>query len=298
MTHADDTPAGAGIAAWRDLVAAIGDAGEEVAALAGTAAATDLAEGFGYVLQVLSDQLDRAAVRRSSRPLFLPAITPVRKLFFDNPDTSYDTAFVDPRRPYRIRGRRGGVTYLSFTVYAGNIAKGEPTRVANLNDTAMRFGTDGSFTLTLSANEQAGNWLPLAPDAHTVIARQYFLDRNVEESASYTIEALDGGGPDAPIDDDTFARLAGRTAGFVRAATRLATTRAERARAARRTRSPCRRATASTARPTPATWSAGTSWPTTRCSSSTRDPRTAATGACISQTGGASRSTIARTARC
>ena len=83
-----------------------------------------MAEGFRYVLNVLSDQLDRATMRGSSRPQFLPTVTPVRKLFFDNPDTDYDTAMIRGDRSYRIRGHRGTPTYLAFCVYSGNIAEG------------------------------------------------------------------------------------------------------------------------------------------------------------------------------
>jgi hypothetical protein len=218
--------------AWRALVDALGAAGTSVAELAGTVPDVDVAEGFRYVLHVLADQLDRAALRDSRQPLFLPGITPVRKLFFDNPDTVYDTAHLRGNRSYRIRGQRGGVTYLAFCVYAGRVNRGEPTRVANLPDSEMTFAPDGSFEVTLSPTEHPGNWIPLEPDAHAVIARQYLLDRDREAPARYRIEALDDVAPDPPLDGARFARVAHDTAAFVQAATTLATQRVEQVRAA------------------------------------------------------------------
>jgi hypothetical protein len=230
----DPGPGADPVAAWSTLVDALGTAGGTVAELAGEAADVDVdvAEGFRYVLHVLADQLDRAALRDSRQPLFLPGITPVRKLFFDNPDTTYETAHLRGDRSYRIRGQRGGATYLAFCVYAGRVTRGEPTRVANLADSDMVFEPDGSFEITLSPSEHPGNWIPLEPDAHAVIARQYFLDRSTEAPARYRIEALGDVAPDPPLDGARFARLARDTAAFVQAATTLATQRVEQVRAA------------------------------------------------------------------
>jgi hypothetical protein len=219
------------VAAWRELVDAIGAAGARVAELSTGGADVDVAEGFGYVLAVVGDQLDRAAMRASSRPVFLPGITPVRKLFFDNPDTDYDTALIRGDRSYRIRGRRGTAAYLAFCVYSGNVTRGEQTRVANLSDADMVFASDGTFEVVLSATPHPGNWIALEPDAHAVFARQYFLDRERETSAEYTIELLDEVGPDPVLDGARFARSARGAAAFVDAATTLAIQRTEQGRA-------------------------------------------------------------------
>jgi hypothetical protein len=63
--------------------------------------------------------------------------------------------------------------------------------VANLADTDIEFAPDGSFEVTLSPDARTGNWIELAPDAHAVFARQYFLDRTAERPARIAIEALD-----------------------------------------------------------------------------------------------------------
>ncbi len=220
------------LGAWHELLDALRAAGDEVGALGPSVPETDVAEGLRYVLHVLGDQLDRASMRGSASPVLLPAITPVRKLFFDNPDTDYDTASIDGRREYRIRGTRGTSTYLAVCVYAGDPRRGEPTRVANLHDSDMTFGADGTFEVTLSARPHDGNWIELAPDAHAVFVRQYFLDRATEVPACTEIATIGDTVPDPVLDGPRFARAARTAAAFVRVATQLAVARVERARAA------------------------------------------------------------------
>ncbi|MFF5260558.1 DUF1214 domain-containing protein [Actinomadura viridis] len=214
------------VAAWQELLDSLAEAGGLVAGLAGEAPDIDVAEGFGYVLTALADQFDRSALRGSRSPVFLPAVTPVRKLFFDNPDTDYDIAVLDGSTGYRIRGNRGGSTYLSFCVYS-SLSKQATTRLVNLSDQDLRVAADGTFEITLSPERTPGNWMRLDPDAQAVIVRQYFLDRSTEVPAEYRIEALGDRVPDPPLDDARFARTARATARFVKTAAALASERAK-----------------------------------------------------------------------
>ena len=210
------------VESWAAILAALGDAGAVAAGIEGGAPAIDVAEGFQYVLNVLSDQFERATMPPSAHPQFLPAVTPVRKLLFDNPDTDYDIAPIRGDRTYRITGRRGTSTYLAFCVYSGTPTAGRRTRTTNLADADMEFGRDGSFEVVLSATEMPGNWIRLEPDAHAVFARQYFLDHACEQRAQYTIATVDPAPPDTSLDDACFARIARSTAQFLRLATKVA----------------------------------------------------------------------------
>jgi hypothetical protein len=218
--------------AWHELLDALRASGDAVGALASTTSETDVAEGLRYVLHALGDQLDRAALRDSASPVLLPAITPVRKLFFDNPDTDYDTALIRGDHDYRIHGTRGTSAYFAICAYAGDPRRGQATRVTNLHDTDMVFAADGSFEVTLSARPHGGNWIELAPDSHAVFVRQYFLDRARETPARYAIESRGESAPDPALDARRFARVARGAAAFVPMATTLAVDRVDRARAA------------------------------------------------------------------
>ncbi|MES9538863.1 DUF1254 domain-containing protein [Actinomadura sp. NPDC000600] len=214
------------IAAWRELLDTLAEAGEMVAGPADGMPAIDVAEGFGYLLNVLTDQFERASLRRSRHPVFLPGITPVRKFFFDNPDTDYDIAVLGGASRYRIRGNRGTSAYLAFCVYSA-MGRDGTTRLVNLSDRDIRFSPGGDFEVILSPEEVPGDWLRADAGSRAVIARQYFLDRDAEVPARYRIEALDEPAPDPPLDDHGFARAARTTARFVKAAASLAAQRAD-----------------------------------------------------------------------
>ena len=214
-------------AAWRELLDTLAEAGEMVAGPADGMPAIDVAEGFGYLLNVLTDQFERASLRRSRHPVFLPGVTPVRKFFFDNPDTDYDIAVLGGASRYRIRGNRGTSAYLAFCVYSA-MGRDGTTRLVNLSDRDIRFSPGGDFEVILSPEEVPGDWLRADAGSRAVIARQYFLDRDAEVPAEYRIEALDEPAPDPPLDDHGFARAARTTATFVKAAASLAAQRADR----------------------------------------------------------------------
>ncbi|WP_149259890.1 DUF1254 domain-containing protein [Actinomadura sp. K4S16] len=214
------------IAAWRELLDTLAEAGEMVAGPADGMPAVDVAEGFGYLLNVLTDQFERASLRRSRHPVFLPGVTPVRKFFFDNPDTDYDIAVLGGASRYRIRGNRGTSAYLAFCVYSA-MGRDGTTRLVNLSDRDIRFSPGGDFEVILSPEEAPGDWLRADAGSRAVIARQYFLDRDAEVPARYRIEALDEPAPDPPLDDHGFARAARTTATFVKAAASLAAQRAD-----------------------------------------------------------------------
>ncbi|WP_395109647.1 DUF1214 domain-containing protein [Actinomadura sp. SCN-SB] len=218
------------VAAWRELLDTLAESGEVVTSLADGVPAVDVAEGFGHILNVLADQFERAALRRSRHPVFLPGVTPVRKFFFDNPDTDYDIAVLGRSSRYRIYGNRGSCTYLSFCVYSA-LGRDATTRLVNLSDRDMHFSPDGDFEVILSPEEVPGNWLRVDAGSRAVIARQYFLDRRTEVPAEYRIEALDDPPADPPLDDLGFARAVRTTAMFVQAATSLAVQRVEALRA-------------------------------------------------------------------
>ncbi|WP_168221206.1 DUF1254 domain-containing protein [Actinomadura sp. WMMA1423] len=218
------------IAAWRELLDTLAEAGETVAAEADGAPAIDVAEGFGFLLNVLTDQFERAALRRSRHPVFLPGVTPVRKFFFDNPDTDYDIAVLGGAPRYRIRGNRGTSAYLAFCVYSA-MGRDGTTRLVNLSDRDIDVSPGGDFEVVLSPEEVPGNWLRVDAGSRAVIARQYFLDREAEVPARYRIEPLDEPAPDPPLDDQGFARTARTAAMFAKAATSLAAQRVERMRA-------------------------------------------------------------------
>jgi hypothetical protein len=138
-------------------------------------------------------------------------MTPYRKMYGDNPGTVYDAAIINASHTYRIRGQRGTCAYLGFCVYG--TTGGAKRILGNLDDDEMTFADDGSFDLWLSASRPAdlpsdADFLALDPDTTEVMVRQYFVDPEVEQEATYSIATEpDSGAPPALTEDVISARL-------------------------------------------------------------------------------------------
>jgi hypothetical protein len=129
-----------------------------------------------------------------------------------NPDAEYDQAFIDGRYDYKLSGNLGTVPYVSITVN-GKADSKFSRAVAYLDDTAIRkhATADGNYVLWLTKEKpkEAGAWIRLPDEANGVIIRQYVANREVDELASFAIEAVGDPLPnvDRVSDDEIALRL-------------------------------------------------------------------------------------------
>jgi len=124
------------------------------------------------------------------KPHFSPIVTPHRK-WSDNPDARYYFTPLLGDGVYRVRGKRGSEVYLNFTVHRGDRDGDWPQGVvADLAMTDMEFAPDGSYELVLSPEKVAGNWLPLAPDAGSLIVRFYYQNEKTAADDASTAPVL------------------------------------------------------------------------------------------------------------
>ncbi len=205
-------------AAFKDLITLVRDA--DGMFLEGTRAVDDLSvlEGYRWLTEILAIALECYLWADPARPAIVPIagpLLPTRKWGGDNSDAHYHFAPIDPRRSYRLHGRRGDAIYLSITVYGGPTDGRWSNRiVATLNDRKMKFGADGSFEVTLSARPpaQAGaDWIKLDEDSVALVTRDYLVDPVRGRPTSWQIESLDPA-PAPRLED-------GELAGRFRAAT-------------------------------------------------------------------------------
>jgi hypothetical protein len=176
------------------------------------AVADDLAalEGYRWLTITLQVALDCYLWADADRPEFVELTSPTRKWGGDNADAAYWFAPIDPRRRYRISGRRVDAAYLSLTIYGGPDDGRWSTRiVATANDEHLTFDADGNFV-----------WDPgaLDDDAVAIVTRDYHLSPATEGRSTFHIECVDGPGPDdppRPTDGDTAARFR-RAGNFLR----------------------------------------------------------------------------------
>src|SRR5262245_31044698 len=174
-------------------------------------------EGYRWLTEVLSVALDCYVWADAERPEFVDIVGPTRKFGGDNVDAFYCFAPLDPRRTYRIRGRRGDAVYISVCVYGGPTDGRWSNRiVSSLNDRQMRIAADGSFEIVVSAEPQAGNWLKLEADAVCVVTRDYLLEPETGQKATWHIEAISAAPPPQPLSDADLAARLRCTANFIR----------------------------------------------------------------------------------
>ena len=212
------TTASASERAWKGLLAELEEAAKVLTGSKGAVDALERAEGFRYLLRVLSGALDMHLERADpERPVLTRMLTPTRKFLGDNPDTDYDYFPVRNDFTYRIRGHRGNVTYLGFCLYdareGGGIEVG-----GNLADEQLKYGPDGSFEIVLGAKRppRCDNWLELSPRSYCMLVRQYFLDRRKETRSDLTVETLETAPPPGPLDEAELAERLASVGRYVR----------------------------------------------------------------------------------
>ena len=167
----------------------------------------DRAEGFRYLTRLTRVALESyIEFADPEAPEFRRPSHETVKIGADNPDNCYQSAAVSGAFEYLIRGRRNTVHYLGFGTYVGNYgSNGRMGQSGYLEGKDLEIDAHGRFELTLSCDERPGNWLRMEPDTSSLIVRQTFEDRAVEQIAELEIERV-GGGPPAALSADFLDR--------------------------------------------------------------------------------------------
>ncbi|MBM3659304.1 MAG: DUF1214 domain-containing protein [Actinobacteria bacterium] len=174
-------------------------------------------EAYMYAIQMVGHVSEFLIEADRERPRFSLIVSPARKLLGDNPDSIYHQAAIRGDRAYRIKGRRTGQDYISFTVHGTDPTGGFGGPVlADINDSDFRFDADDRYELVLGATEPPADdpavWVPLDADARMVLVRNYFqhersAHNDPEVHVVLDIEPLAPNGPSPVLTD---AEVAGR----------------------------------------------------------------------------------------
>jgi hypothetical protein len=111
-----------------------------------------------------------------------------------NVDNTYMHAQLDGDAIYRLHGEPGGREF-AVTTFEGDYSEILPEqRLGERWSHEIAMEPDGSFDMTLSADQHAGNWLPLRRGAQCLLGlRQYFVDWNDRNVPGFfSIDRLDG----------------------------------------------------------------------------------------------------------
>jgi hypothetical protein len=187
--------------AWDEFCDTLKAAGASLTFPGAPRDAFDQAEGYRYLTRLTRAGLEAFIENADpSAPVLHRVVHETTKMGADNPDNYYSTARISGEFEYRITGRRNSVHYLGFGTQIGHYGEsGGMPPTGYIEGSELEIAEDGSFSIALSCDEQAGNWLRMTPETGTLIVRQTFLDRDNEEPADLVIERIGGATRPGPI---------------------------------------------------------------------------------------------------
>lgn len=186
--------------AWNDFTDSMRRVGEKITAPTGARGGRERAEGYRYLLRLISAAHDLEMESDRSYPDLRRMMTPIRKFKGDGTDTLYREAKLDEHLVYKYTVRRGDDLFFSATVYAYD-ADDTYYIVDHLIDDDLVwdnvFGQQiAEIYLSEKRPEGVRNWIEIKGQRPILFTREYFdefvygVDRGRKRAASMTIECL------------------------------------------------------------------------------------------------------------
>jgi len=153
-------------------------------------------EAYYLFQQVQAEAFQVAVAPRPDYPRFYSLFDPMTFTWgIPNPDFIYTRTYLDGRRTYRIRGRRGNSLFVVIQALNAHLTL-PADRLKLLGEydlDALKIEHDGSFELIASATVHEGNWVPLDPasDRNFILVREAFVDWSSEQRTEMQVEVMD-----------------------------------------------------------------------------------------------------------
>jgi hypothetical protein len=209
---------------WSKFCRELEAVGQLVLAGSSEADPLDRAEGYRALTRLLRGGLEQfIEYDDPQRPRLFANSHETLKVIAENPDNLYRYARIEPGSEYRLRGTRGGSTWMSVNIHGG--AFGSPSShgtAGALTHKQMHFERDGRFEVAISRERRSGNWLELGPDAAYLLIRQTFSDPAKRDPSELVLERLGNSEPAPPLEPDALARGLEAAVRYVGNVTRIA----------------------------------------------------------------------------
>ena len=164
-------------------------------ALSGPHEQDDVARWLSSVLHVA---VQTNLWAQADRPGFVEITGPTLRWGGDNPDATYAHVALSPDHTYLVRVRPGSAVYSSLTVYGGPRDGHYSTRiVGGIRLDEVPVGPDGWCELVLGRDLDGRPGIVLGHDTEVGVTRDYYRERVGRVPTAWTIEVLDGPGPEA-----------------------------------------------------------------------------------------------------
>ncbi len=190
--------------AWQEFCRDLAAAGEHILRfpLGGAESEALRAEGFRYLLGLVRSGLYNALeLADPDSPRWIRNPDSQAKWGAENPDNQYLWARIRPDAAYRVFGERRSVYDFLLEVKEGHMQLGDDRVFVAVTAKGLSLDAQGRFSILLARQKPpgyAGDFLPIHPEAHYLQVRQYLLDWEREQPASFQIERVGGEGVPSP----------------------------------------------------------------------------------------------------
>ena len=163
-------------------------------------------EGLRFLTRHLVAGLSMTLEADPAFPQFVRFADPTCSWGVNNPDGNYAFLAVDGAATYRVTGNLGTAPHVDFQVHAPSFVEAPDYRVVHTRRRRdLTTGPDGEFEMIISATEHPGNWLPLTPEAESIVMRQFFEDWEGQRPARLAVERVDAAYPPPPLSPEFVA---------------------------------------------------------------------------------------------
>ena len=177
--------------AWSAFCADLEAAGDGILEAGSDLGPADVAEGYRHLSRLTRLALElMVEYGDPAYPRFVNHERPTIQWGGPNPDNYYLRAPIDPGSSYRVWGDVTGVEDVIFSLAEGDMAL-DRYGVYSETTLAELDVTEGRLELALTTDEQAGNWMPMHPDASILMIRVYQSDPSSQPAPYFHIERLD-----------------------------------------------------------------------------------------------------------
>lgn len=186
--------------AWKKFCKQLEDAGDLVFKSYNPATPLQRADGFRFLTQNLGQAFDFSLEKANTQyPEIHLFCSPTRHLGGDNPDCTYQSAWIDGKSAYKITGNKGSARVVNFTVMGPRLAPHDGWRPlsepfgdiphGNIYAHNLKCDWEGNFELFIGGPQREGNWLATKDVTRKVFIRQLFDNFN-EQPALLKIERI------------------------------------------------------------------------------------------------------------
>jgi hypothetical protein len=164
--------------AWNDFADALKRIGDKITAPTGARGERERAEGYRYLLRLISAAHDLEFEHDRRFPVLTRMMTPIRKFKGDGTDTLYREAKLDEGLVYKLSVRRGDDLFYSATVYAYDDTDTYYIVDHLIDDDIVWDNVFGQqiaeIYLSEKRPEDARNWIALKGRRPILFTREYF----------------------------------------------------------------------------------------------------------------------------